>query len=667
MAEARQFEVLDISLVLGAGEPGGAQQNLWLTADSSQGSVRAVPVPMPDLARILGSDTRPVDWLDGSIRNSQADRELGLALGRELSATLFGPQVVRELFDRARGVAAANGRPLLLRVLGAPNEIAEWPWELSTDPMDPELPIALSRDLHLIRTPRVRTYPLRSAPIPPPLNLLVVLSSPLSAADETIQMDPFDLYEAKRHLMAELRPLIAAGLLEVEVEDRPTIVSLRRRIGRRRQGFHAVHYLGHANQRGLALETASGRTSLVKSAHFSAILQHNPDLRLVVFSGCRTAQAPIEEKRDPWDWEGELSIAHLAVRDAASAVIGMQAVLPFNTERSFTRSFYSALTAGHSIAQSLKLARAALWDGAEGKSELLDWSVPTLYCGGGDPGAILDPSAPAVPVELPRRVSLRISPVQKELRFVSRYAQLREAIDILSGRNSTRLLCVQGINGIRPEDLSSFIDRAMEELEPDIARLSFSARDLAIGSDGRDSADARITRFLKEIMRQSGIDHYEPVASDLDWPVLLEHLAEVPIAIGIDHTDDLPEDSPVFERIRSIVQRRGKVRVVVINSRGSNRFNEGLGDALSLTLPLKPLTWPEVWQWVRGQLPRLARLGEERLGPQYQVLGDRLDQWELFADRAESTGFAPIFLSSVVTKLLAKADRCLAGSRSARC
>ena len=58
MTGSGAFEVLDISLVLGAGEAGAV---LWLTADSRQGSVRAVPVAVPDFKPLVG-DGEPVGW-----------------------------------------------------------------------------------------------------------------------------------------------------------------------------------------------------------------------------------------------------------------------------------------------------------------------------------------------------------------------------------------------------------------------------------------------------------------------------------------------------------------------------------------------------------------------------------------------------------------------------
>ncbi len=189
-------------------------------------------------------------------------------MGRQLNDLVFGVPDVAALFQQTRGVAASRGAQVLLRLLVAPQSLGEWPWEMLVDPQRPDQFLTMARDVHVVRAGRARTYAVRSEPVEPPLNLLMVLSSPLtsgSGADET----PFDLYEEKRALLAELEPLEDRGLLRIEVEDRPTMERLRARIGRQRRGFHLLHYLGHAQPNGLRLELPNRRGGLVTSASAS--------------------------------------------------------------------------------------------------------------------------------------------------------------------------------------------------------------------------------------------------------------------------------------------------------------------------------------------------------------------------------------------------------------
>src|SRR5690606_10150054 len=207
-------------------------------------------------------------------------------------------------------------------------------------------PLVFAEDVHLVRMAQARTYPVRRAPITPPLQVLLVLSNPT-----TLEPDgemPFDLYEERRALEGELRPMVERGLLEYDVVDRPTIESLRRAIGARERGYHVVHYLGHARPTGLKLEDSQGLACWTDSTRFNAILRACPDLRLAFVAGFRTTADPTLDTKVA---DHLLSVADQCVREACQTVVGMQAVLPFRAERVMTRFFYQALVAGSSIAQ----------------------------------------------------------------------------------------------------------------------------------------------------------------------------------------------------------------------------------------------------------------------------------------------------------------------------
>ena len=156
-------------------------------------------------------------------------------------------------------------------------------------------------------------------------------------------------------------------------------------------------------------------------------------------------------------------------------VIGMQAVLPFGTERLFTRFFYQALTAGQPVAEALRLARLAIADDLHNGGTLVNWSVPALFVGGSLPGPVTDPTAKAEPLKRTPRIALRLGVRQRELRFISRLTELREAVDVLSERSPARLLQVVGLPGTGK---SSFLDRVLEELDDDVLILSVSAGQL---------------------------------------------------------------------------------------------------------------------------------------------------------------------------------------------
>lgn len=590
----------------------------WLTVDCDQGSLKALSVSLPGWGIDLGAGRTPLEWLDRVIRTAAFARDDGRILGAALTDLVFGNNEVRRLFAQLRGVARNSGRQIVVQILGAPDAVAEWPWELMNDPEAPDCPLVLSPGLHLSRTPKMRSYPIRPTAIEPPLNVLVVMSNPLGRGSAR-EVAPFDLYEEKRHLLRDLTPLMEAGLIQVDVDDRPTVRSLRQAVRRRRRGYHVLHYLGHASPNGLWIENRSGAGEVLPSARLAEILGQNPDLKLALFAGCETARAPDSDgtRSDPG-----LSIAHQVVRDAAPIVLGMQVVLPFHTQRLFTRAFYEALTAGHPVARALHLARGSVRDGYDGHSRQLDWAIPTLFLGGAEPGPVMDPRASVLPVARPPCISLRIAPMQRDLRFVARHQNLRRVIDVLSGREHQRLICISG-TGARREDLSSLLDRAIEELEPEIARLSFSVRDL-----GDDPAQRLRTCFL-DILQQTGWDstRFETAGADIRDDILLGQLSQIPLAIAIDHADELPADSRALELLRELIRRLGRVRLAIVHADKFNPFNEGLLD-YSEHSDVTQLTWTEVWNWIRGQLPELSQRGEDRVRALHGKFGDRLEEWE---------------------------------------
>jgi hypothetical protein len=404
---------------------------------------------------------------------SAGAKEISDAVG----ALIFGEPEVLELFQATRGAAADRGRQMLVRVLASPH-LATLPWELLPDPAaglgsNRSGYLALASDAHVIRMARGRSYATRIEPLQPPLNLLIVLSSP-SPRQRRDELLAFDLYEVKRSLLDELSPLIEAGLLKVCIEDRPTLENLRRRIGSVSRGFQLFHYVGHALPEKLVLEDLAGRREDRDSSTVCEILRMCPELRLAVFAGCETARAQIEasdrDARLAVGWRNLVSLADRCVQEACPMVIGMQAVLPFRTERLFTRFFYQGIASGYSVAESLRLARGAARSDTRVGVELLDWSVPALFIGSGEPGPVIDRNAKGMPPAPFSRHDLKIGLRQPETRFFARDLPLRQAVDVLARRTRERVLVVTGVANVGKTYL---VDRALEELGSDATHVLY--------------------------------------------------------------------------------------------------------------------------------------------------------------------------------------------------
>ncbi|KAF0960082.1 CHAT domain-containing protein [Rhodococcus sp. T7] len=646
MKPASGFEELEIS-VLRAGD------HVWLSAQSWMGSVFAVRREIPEwkLPNDVTGKTidAPSGWLTDTVRHARTDAAVhALDVGKVLTDLVFGIPEIETLLQQSRGIAGRSGSQLLVRILAAPQEVCAWPWELLLDPQRPDQFLAMAHDVHVVRSGRSRTYPIRQTPIAPPLNLLLVMSSPLREGPEDSEA-PFDLYAEKRSLLAELRPLVDRGLLRVVVEDRPSVERLRSRMGMQRRGFHLFHYLGHANPDGLKVERRNGRGMLLPSQEFALLLQQLPNLRLAVFAGCETARAP-EGATDDDPWPGPLSSADICVRDACPMVIGMQAVLPFRTERLLTRFFYEALTAGQPVAEALRLARLAINGDENSGDPLLDWAVPCLFVGGSEPGAIIDPDAKARPEPSPRRISRRIGIRQGELRFISRLAELREGVDVLSGRTSARLLHVVGMPSTGK---TALLDRVLEELEPQIANLFVSTKRLLAKPDPLHE----LCRLVAELMDDAGVRPARQgrLSAGDWWERLLDDLTEVPTAIVVDDGDllvgDTPGASDLLAALVLLTQRRGDARLAVATTGELAGLTEPLRAAEVRTIRLDALSWPEVWQWIRRNLPTLTRYPEQDLSRLYTDVR-HLELWEQLADLAAQNGtFEPRDLPQLVRQL----------------
>lgn len=649
----RPLEVFDVSVL-------GAADHVWLSVSCAQGSVFGISRPLPVWP--AGIDD-PLSWLSTAVRHARLEAG-GQAqeIGRILTDLVFGVPDVAGLLLQARGAVAAAGGQLLVRVLAAPHDVASWPWELMIDPQRADQPAVLdsqqratssgfltqARDVHVVRSARSRTYATRHAPIEPPMNLLMVMSSPLGSggAEDTT---PFDLYEEKRSLLAELQPLIDRGLLYVEIEDRPTLERLRSRIGRQRRGFHLFHYLGHAQPAGIRLEQPDGRGRLVASQHFARLLQQMPDLRLAVFAGCETARPP-NETVQPGAWPGPLSIADLCVRDACPMVVGMQAVLPFRTERLFTRFFYQALTGGQAVAEALRLARLAVADDEYTGGTLVNWAVPSLLVGGGLPGPVTDPTALAEAPRPIRRLGIRMGVQQSDLRFISRLSELRVCVDVLSGQGSTRLVQVVGGAGTGK---TALLDRAVEELDPEIRYLFVSARRLLMSEKPVSQLGGKVADLLKASNLR------RPSAAELDssdgWDRMLDASDDLRLAIVIDDADSLNESTPAADELTkalvALVGRRSRTRLAVACSQPIVALTARLNSNQASVVRLGALAWSDVWAWIRRNLPALTRLDENMLAQFYADL-PHLEQWEVLANHLVARpNLLPSDLPTVVAQI----------------
>ena len=642
-----EFDSLDLSVTSGSGG------QLWLSALSRLGVVHGVPS--------TGNREVAADELAAArLAGLTADFRRAIAQGRLLTLTpaaglpdllrrlVFGVPEVLELYQRTRGAAVHEHRGLVVRVLASPGAVAALPWELLPDPdRGVRGPLTLARNVHVARLARSRTYPVRTAPLRPPLRLLLVLASPpLGPAAGP----PFDIYEEKRLLLAALAPLTDAGRLTVDVADRPTLGQLRERIARRGRGYHLLHYLGHALPEGLVLEDGRGHAALTPAADFMGLLHACPDLRLAFFAGCMTAQAPDAGAEETWP--GSLSLADVCVRDACPIVVGMQAKLAPRTERLFSRFFYHALANGRSVPEAVALGRAAVYDDEYVGRAIDDWAVPCLFFGGEPPGTLIDDAAAAAPAEPPprrRRVELRLDFREGERQYFARHTRLRQVVDYLTGRTPRRLLWIYENAEGRTARL---IDRALEDadgldflLTVSVARL-FAPDGAAGGKKGgaKKAAPAAepdpvlaLCRLVGELLTRGGVDVPDRQPrwdGETWWARLLDALVRERFAVVLYDDAAAPPDrlGRLAPALRQLAERDLKARLVVVSPLTQVAPDwDFLADWCETVCVPAADFGEEVWPWIQRHLPPLTRFASVVLRGHYQALGPRLELWEELA------------------------------------
>ncbi len=300
-----------------------------------------------------------------------------------------------------------------------------------------------------------------SAPrTPPPLRVLVLISSPTDQAELNTEKEVAVIQDA----------LDDERLVRVEFLDDANLPAIGDML--RRGDYHVLHYTGHGSysricprcqaanaprnlQCGkcgadvsevpgksyLALEDDEGQTRQADAKALLPLLRQASNLRLVVLSGCQTGRTN--------DLDAFSGVATGLLQADIPAVMAMQFSILDESGIELARAFYSDLAQGRTPAEALFAARLALHHRQGGPG--YDWGVPALYLRASGMH-LIDPRATPVVVEPMQRLDVGGLPLPRV--FVGRKPELRRARQALRDRHVTGIY-VRGIGGIGKSTLAA--------------------------------------------------------------------------------------------------------------------------------------------------------------------------------------------------------------------
>lgn len=319
---------------------------------------------------IINLDTRIQMNLEGRVSKRDqrvpqlpTDDELR-GFGELLFETLFTTRV-RRLYDLAR--AEQRGRPLNIVFTCMIPWVAAKPWEFSFDP--DRRKFLATEEIHFVRNVLTSVPAQRPAGPCERLRLLVVEAQPAGTAELAIE-------EEEQQIRFRFKPLIDAGLVEVDVVAQATPGSMHEKILQRqleKRPYDIVHFIGHGE---FDREASQGRLLFYSEAGHQVVeiqtlreLLCNRGIQLVYLNACDTAR----------DGNQKLNrgVATALVEGGLPAVVANQYKVLDPSAVAFAQLFYWALANGASVGEAAREARIAVNYSLDG--EIIDWAVPVIY------------------------------------------------------------------------------------------------------------------------------------------------------------------------------------------------------------------------------------------------------------------------------------------------
>ncbi|MCP4398500.1 MAG: CHAT domain-containing protein [bacterium] len=290
------------------------------------------------------------------------------AYGKLLSGCLFGSEVIRTAFEKARTAAQSLDAPLRIRLFIGPSapELQSLRWETLRDPQEDR---CLLTDEHILFSRYLSSFDWRPVRLRPQADLraLVVVANPSDLADYGMSVLDVDgeIERAKAGL----------GDMAITVVESGGTSTLANIITQLRKGCDILYLVAHGmfvdNEPWLWLEQESGDTQRVSGSELITRLQEiDQRPRLVILSSCQSAGTGKDT-----DSGKEGILAALGPRLAQAgipAVIAMQGFIAIKTMEEFLPVFFQELQKDGQIDRAIAVARGAV-------REQSDWWMPALF------------------------------------------------------------------------------------------------------------------------------------------------------------------------------------------------------------------------------------------------------------------------------------------------
>ncbi len=291
----------------------------------------------------------------------EADEAFLTQFGHGLFERLFTGEIA-SVFRDSLGQARGQGKGLRVRLRLEPPELAALPWEYLYDPQA-DFFLAISPETPLVRYVPMRS-PTRPTAVTPPLQVLVVISSPSDA-------HPLNVEQEKGIIQGALRERVEQGLVQLRILERGLVAEISQAMRDFRP--HIFHFIGHGqfedDEAFVLLEDEDGYALPMDERAFREFFLGIPEARVAVLNACQTATTSSAQPL--------AGLAPRILQRNLSAVVAMQYPMPDRAALVFSREFYRSLALGYPVDAAMAEARKGIFLEVGGDAH--DWGIPVLF------------------------------------------------------------------------------------------------------------------------------------------------------------------------------------------------------------------------------------------------------------------------------------------------